>query len=289
MVTTCREPHGTDRSRTTSSRRRSAGPAGLRRTVGFRSIAQAVASTTLLASVLMCSPRPLYAQGGPPLLTDDPGTPGDDMWETNIGFTIEKVEGETLYEAPLLDVNYGLGERIQLKYELPWVFLDEEGGGVENGLGNSLIGLKYRFLDEDRHGVSMSSYPQFSFENPTSSDEKGLVAPGIELVLPFQIAWSSGPIELGLELGYSLIEHEEDEWIYGLAAASPLTEHFALLGEVHGVATRDLDDDVLVFNLGSAVALNEHASLLFSAGRSLREPSTTEPELLMYMGLQLVF
>lgn len=249
-----------------------------------------------LATVALCCVSALafaagraHAQGGPPLITDDPGTPGDGRWEINLGFAIEKLRSETLFEVPILDINYGLGERIQLKYEIPWLFLEEEAAATRSGLGNSEVGVKYRFLDEERYGVSMSVYPQFSFNNPTSSDERGLVNPGNELALPLQIARSAGPLELSLELGYSLIEHEEDAWIYGLAAAWPLSERFELLGEVHGVATRDFEEDVLVFNLGGTVELHENVSLLFSAGRSFHDSSATDPELLGYLGLQFRF
>lgn len=248
-----------------------------------------VVSALCCVSSLALMAERAHAQGGPPLITEDPGTPGDGRWEINVAFTVEKLRTETLFEAPLLDVNYGLGERIQLKYEIPWVVLDEEGVSTKGGLGNSEIGVKYRFLDEAQHGVSMSLYPQFSFNNPTSSDERGLVDPGTKLVLPLQIARTVGPIEQSLELGYALIEHEEDEWIYGLAAAWPLAERFELVGEVHGVARRDFEEDVLVFNLGGVLELHENVTLLFSAGRSLRESGTTEPELLGYSGLQLNF
>lgn len=246
---------------------------------------QATAVLCCASSVALLTGR-VHAQGGPPLITDDPGTPGAGRWEINSALTVERLRSETLFEAPIVDINYGLGERIQLKYEIPWVFLDVEGDDARNGLGNSQIGVKYRFLDEERHGVSMSIYPQLSFNNPTSSDERGLVDPGSELALPFQVARRAGPVELGLELGYVLMEHGEDEWSYGLAGALPLTEGLELLGEVHGFATSDFEDDVLVFNLGGALELNESVSLLFSAGRSFRDSSTMEPELLGYFGLQ---
>jgi hypothetical protein len=53
-----------------------------------------------------------YGQGGPPLITDDPGTPGDGKWEVNAAFTHERAGRERVYEAPLLDVNCGLGDHI---------------------------------------------------------------------------------------------------------------------------------------------------------------------------------
>ena len=243
----------------------------------------------MVALVTALASQTAFAQGGPPLLTDDPGTPGDGKWEINIGFMFEKLLREKLYEAPILDVNYGLGERIQLKYEVPWVILNEKGADAKSGLGNSEFGIKYRFLDETTHSVSMSIYPQFSFNNPTSSDERGLVDSGTEFLLPFQIARHVGPVELGLELGYALKQHEKDEWIYGLAAAWPLTERFELLGEVYGVATTDFEEDTLVFNLGGVHEVHENVNLLFSAGRSFRESSETEPQLLMFFGFQFNF
>ena len=38
------------------------------------------------------------AQGGPPFLTDDPGTPGDGRWEINLAFTSEIRPSEELYD-----------------------------------------------------------------------------------------------------------------------------------------------------------------------------------------------
>jgi hypothetical protein len=59
------------------------------------------------------------AQGGPPLRTDDPGTPGPGRWEVNTAVTLEHVRGETSLDPPLADVKYLVGNRIQFKSELP--------------------------------------------------------------------------------------------------------------------------------------------------------------------------
>ena len=66
------------------------------------------------------------AFAGPPLLTDDPDTPGDKRWEINIAFTLDKLNTESTYETPILDLNYGVGDNIQIKYELPWRLLHEQ-------------------------------------------------------------------------------------------------------------------------------------------------------------------
>src|SRR3954454_19296239 len=77
------------------------------------------------------APAAAHAQGGPPLITDDPGTPGDGKWEIELSFTAEKTHRKTTYEAPLLDFNYGWGDRIQLKYEVPLLVLNEKGEGTK--------------------------------------------------------------------------------------------------------------------------------------------------------------
>src|SRR5215217_3076227 len=48
-------------------------------------------------------PTSAQAQGGPPLLTDDPGTPGNRHWEVNLAGTVEHTAETSLYEAPLDD------------------------------------------------------------------------------------------------------------------------------------------------------------------------------------------
>ena len=56
---------------------------------------------------------PAVAQAGPPFIGDDPGTPGDGNWEINVTAYIERHPSERIYNAPVLDANYGWGSRIQ--------------------------------------------------------------------------------------------------------------------------------------------------------------------------------
>ena len=230
----------------------------------------------------------LLLQGGPPLLTDDPGTPGDGRWEINAAFTLEKSADQRLFEAPLLDVNRGVGERVQLKLEIPWVVLDE-GGSTRSGLGNTLLGVKWRFLDEDEAGLAVSAYPQVEFENPTSSAERGLAEPGTEWILPFQVQRSFGFLDANGELGYGVRDVGEDEWIYGLALGKELAERFECLGEIHGTAEPGFEESRTLVGLGFRWDLSAASTLLVSASRTIAEPSGEDPETLGYVGLQLRF
>ena len=103
------------------------------------------------------------AQGGPPFKTDDPETPGNRHWEINFGWIGDRNPAAGAYQVPDFDINYGLGDRIQLKYELPIAIeetrpltgglYDPSGaavstpGQVIGGLGESLMGIKWRFYE----------------------------------------------------------------------------------------------------------------------------------------------
>src|SRR5216684_2415898 len=79
-----------------------------------------------LACVLIISPN-TFAQGGPPLITDDPETPGNGHWEINIGYMIERGLNERIYQSPNIDINYGFTNHVQLKFEMPWLLMNRDG------------------------------------------------------------------------------------------------------------------------------------------------------------------
>src|SRR5215213_6069594 len=96
--------------------------------------------TTLVLAVSAFVTGSARGQAGPPLITDDPGTPGDGRWEINLALTIEQTRAERALELPLLDINYGLGDHIQLKYEGALLVVDEQDAGPRGTLSNSLVG-----------------------------------------------------------------------------------------------------------------------------------------------------
>lgn len=70
----------------------------------------------LLLLLIAAAAAPLArAQGGPPFITDDPGTPGNRHWEINLGWIGDHNPGQAYYQLPNINMNYGWGDRIQLK------------------------------------------------------------------------------------------------------------------------------------------------------------------------------
>src|SRR5256884_6359931 len=107
--------------------------------------------------------RVAFGQGGPPMITDDPGTPGNGKWENNFAIAFEHRPGETAYEVPAIDLNYGLGEHIQLTLQTAPVLLKRSGHGLIGGLGGTEAAAKWRFLHAATSGSGMFIFPRLNF------------------------------------------------------------------------------------------------------------------------------
>lgn len=239
----------------------------------------------VIALFLLCYGGAAFA--APPLLTDDTGTPGDKNWEINLAFTVDKRHDETSFNAPLIDFNYGLGEHVQLKYELTWTVLQERGARIKSGLGNSLAGVKWRFLDEDKDGIDMSVYPQVEFANPTSSVRRGLATRGTDVILPVQAAIHVGPVEFVAESGYTVRQRDRDGWLYGVMLRGNALDNVKVMGEIHGESDETFSENDVVFHIGGQWDLSKRFGLLASAGRGFKRGASGSPNLLVYLGLQL--
>src|SRR5258705_3402570 len=91
-----------------------------------------------------------FAQGGPPLISDDPDTPGPGFWEINVSAQLDSRRGRRRIETPRIDLNYGVGQRIQLKFEIPWLYVRTAGDrSAATGIGDGNAGVKWRFVGHE--------------------------------------------------------------------------------------------------------------------------------------------
>jgi len=227
-----------------------------------------------------------YAQGGPPMLTDDPGTPGDGHWEINIA-TLSDHSGDTsTYALPLLDLNYGVGDRLQLKFEMPWIVEHVDGHGHQSGAGNSLAGVKWRFFDAGEDAWQMSMYPQVRTRFPVSGSP--LADGGVAWLLPFEVQRKFGDWGVNFDVGRWLRPAGEgDSWIGGVAIGRELSKNLEVIGELHEEADVHSNRSELTLNFGARWQLSERFTLLASAGSDLHNSLEEESSLLTYLGLQV--
>jgi hypothetical protein len=201
-----------------------------------------------------------------------------------------------------------LGERLQLKFEIPLAAATDEHNTTRAGLGNSLVGMKIRPYEHRRAGepksdesvnFSIGTYPQAMLNNPTRSIRRGVVETGPQYYLPLQATAKIGPVALNGEVGrWFGNRHVPDRLSSGLIAGHVFNERFELFGEIYN--TQDLErmgtdpkQHPLTLDLGGRRTLDSkgHLRLLFMGGRSVRRATRTngEPDWIAYLGLQFQF
>jgi hypothetical protein len=224
--------------------------------------------------------------GSPPLITDDPGTPGKGHWEINVGYSMANRPGQRDTELPLLDFNYGFAEGWQIAYEVPYLTQHTEGEERLAGWGNSGLGVKWRFHDGGETGFSTSVSPRAEFNTPgTNSRDRGLVESGTTFVLPFEFEKAIGPVTLNLEAGHEF-RTDADSWIYGVAVSRDMAPKLAAGIELAGTASSSLDRSSLTLNVGLAFDVNEKNSFMVSVGRELHNHAEARASFVGYFGWQ---
>jgi hypothetical protein len=121
-------------------------------------------------------------EAGPPFVTDDPEPPPPGGWEINVPFILERTSGATDMDAPLFDLNYGLPD-VQLKLEFPISIVREDGNRAVAGAGDVLLGMKWRFYNNEESHFQLGVYPQLLL--PTGDHSRGLGEGQPAFVLPF--------------------------------------------------------------------------------------------------------
>jgi hypothetical protein len=245
-------------------------------------------ATLALAFLAIAGSLNVNAQGGPPMITDDTETVPKHHFEINTAITMERGSDGTLFETPLVDFNYGLNKRMQLKVEMPWVQLHNLGGPNLSGSGNMNIGVRWRFRDEtDKHKVALSIYPAFEFNTSQSAVRRSIVDKGPSFLLPLEWQTQIGKWGINGDVGYSF-QRGQDEAIYGVVVGREVSKRVELLGEWHGEGpTNRISEQAEVYNFGTRVGITKHTTFLFSAGSSLRR--NFDPRFIMYAGVQVTF
>src|SRR5437588_11167064 len=96
----------------------------------------------IVGAMTLCA-SPARAQGGPPLITDDPDTPGPGHWEINLAASRETNQDGTRDES-LADINFGVGGRLPLKLEAPWAGFGAVGSARVSVPGVAISGVYRR-------------------------------------------------------------------------------------------------------------------------------------------------
>jgi len=224
---------------------------------------------------------PLLAQtalAGPPFRTDDPEPVEQGHWEV-YGFSAgTHVDGDTSAVLPGLEVNYGAAPNLQLHIIVPWAYDNPSASSRKSGLGDTELGAKYRFIDEDENGwrPQVGIFPLV--ELPTGSSSRGLGEGHTRIFLPVWVQKSFGEWTTYGGGGFwrNPGEGNKDYRFYGWLLQRKVSEKLTLGGELFYQTADTVGGHASSgFNLGSIYDFSESHHLLFSLGRGIKEATTT--------------
>jgi hypothetical protein len=216
--------------------------------------------------------------GSPPLDVDDPGTPGCNGWEINIVTNGEFGKGMT-GETPLLDINYGIGDNIQLKAEAPYEFSRVDGVS-SSGLGRGEFGIKYRFYDNEENDTGIAIYPQLEFAIPGTAAAEGDEGKGTTTKLPLLFSrkiteTSKGNVMLTANAAFNVttVPGEKNYVAGAIGIGFPVTSKLVMMieGSTEQALGKNMDnarERYLKANLGMMGSITDHLLWFGSVGQT---------------------
>ena len=217
---------------------------------------------------------PLYAAR--PLMTDDAWTVEKGKFQVESGLDVSRQDNHDREFTPSLTLTYGLLERMDLGVGSGYLFFHPTEGRNEDGIADTEIKLKYRFMDETGLGPALAAAGILKI--PTASKSKALGSGRADFRINTLLTKNfSKRLALHLNLGYAFLGEKgaENELNYSLASQFVLTEKWALVGEISGINnfnghTRDdpfsgligayyVISDTLVFDAGLEIGMNRAA------------------------------
>ena len=222
------------------------------------------------------------------MLTDDPGTPGDGHWEINIA-TLSEHSGDTsTYALPLLDINYGVGDRLQLKFEMPWdrrarrrprpsIRRRQQPGRRQM----ALLRCRRRRLAD----VDVSAGADRASRCP---DRRSPTAAWPTCCRSRFSASSATGASTSTSVAGCGRAGQGDTWIGGVAIGRELSKNLEVIGELHDEADVHSSRNELTLNFGARWQLSEavHAAR-FRRHATCTTASRNKSSLLTYVGLQV--
>ena len=226
------------------------------------------------------------AQAGPPFATDDPEPVAFQHWEVYLGSQYEHTSEGANGTLPHLELNYGALPNLQLHLIAPAAFDSPIGANRQFGYGDTELGAKYRFFDEEDGRPQVGVFPLV--ELPTGSSARELGSGHTQVFLPVWLqkkfgTWTTyGGGGRWINPGAG----NRNWWFTGWLIQTEVSPGVTVGAEVFRETSRGngVDSDTKI-NVGVVWDLDESRHILASAGPTIQGPTGYQA----YLALQFTF
>ena len=239
---------------------------------------------TAFLSLWILSPPALAI---PPIVSGDVPTTEKGHSELFVGYLQSESGDTTAREVPFLELVYGLTVRQELTIETPLIFLDDTTG-TEGGLGDVVIGTKYRMVgqpDEDS-GLSAS----LEVKLPTGDQDRGLSSGATDVDLRVRFGRQIRREVVYGNVGHTWVgenrgEQLDNRWFVSGVWDHPAGSKVRLLSEVYFRTPSDpAGANRLAATIGIKWRVLPKQQCHLSIGSSLRAHAEGGPRLRVYAG-----
>src|SRR5512140_1962041 len=182
-----------------------------------------MAGQTFLAVLLSTASG--LALAGPPFLTDDPEPVEYQHHEFYIGTQQTKTADGRAGTLPHVEYNYGAAPDLQLHIIAPYAFNNPATGPNQKGVGDTELGIKYRFVQETENQPMVGVFP--IVVTHTGNADKGLGNGATQVFLPLWLQKKWGEWQSYGGGGY-WINHAEgarNHWFFGWQVQKEISAH----------------------------------------------------------------
>ncbi len=211
---------------------------------------------------------------GPPMKSSDPFVPALHEFEVNIA-----TEGEhkelTLHRIPIIDINYGIVQNVQVTFETAYV-----NSEVENDFDSFEIALKWHFYESELFSIAL--YPKYKSYPVESIFNEGET---YELSLPMNFRLNDS-LDLVTDINYVYLKDSEEHFEFGTYIKYK-DDKFSYFVEVFMEEAEHQKDFFTMGIVGFMYQFHENVAFMISYGKEITKgnPRAT----VGYSGFQFVF
>lgn len=236
------------------------------------------------AVILMSSSMAL---GGPPFMTDDPEPVEYQHSEAYVLSTYDKgPDRSKQVQLPAFEYNTSPVEDVHLHLMVPVTNLYPASAANQHGLGDTELGIKYRFVHETDSHPQIAIFPLL--ELPTGNSDKGLGNGQAWWTLPvwIQKSWGDWTTYGGGGRAFNHAAGIRDYNFVGWLVQRKITSNLIIGGEVFSQGATSVNSShATFFNLGgyyNGIGICGGCSLLFRMGHSVSGETHTNGYLGLY-------
>ncbi len=207
---------------------------------------------------------------GPPFRTDDPEPVDHNHGEFYAATQYEKDRDVTAGTAPHFEFNYGVLPELMFHVITPFAYAKPEGESRHYGYGDTEVGIKYRFLNNEGSHFMAGTFPLV--ELSTGNSDKGLGAGHTMYFLPLwlQKGWGPWTTYGGGGFWRNPGAGNKDYRFFGWEVQREMSKAATLGVEVfYNTKTTEEGTSRTGFNAGAIFNLSDDHHLLFSVGRDI--------------------